>query len=111
MYQSRFGAMTASLFFTPHASATDAQPSLARHTLDRYSLAQPSVVQPRGVRRPLEGPRRSMRRAFPAVASCSSVLGMALVLMLVAAVVAPEQPVRQGDICERHNGPAACRVW
>jgi hypothetical protein len=32
-------------------------------------------------------------------------------LVLAAALVAPEQPRAQAEICERHNGPAACRVW
>jgi hypothetical protein len=101
MYQSRFDAMTASLFFTPHASPTVAQPS----------LAQPSLAQAPGALCPLERPRRSLRPAAIAVESCASVLGMALVLMMVAALVAPEQPLQQGAICERHNGAAACRIW
>jgi hypothetical protein len=31
--------------------------------------------------------------------------------MLLAALMAPEQPMAQASICERHNGAAACRVW
>jgi hypothetical protein len=40
-------------------------------------------------------------------------LALALVpgLVLVAALLAPEQPIAQADICQRHNGAAACRVW
>jgi hypothetical protein len=39
--------------------------------------------------------------------------GLALVglLLLLAGVLAPEQPADQADICQRHNGAAACRVW
>lgn len=37
--------------------------------------------------------------------------GLVLVLMGVAIVVAPEQPLLQASICERHHGVAACRVW
>jgi hypothetical protein len=34
-----------------------------------------------------------------------------VLLVLAAAVLAPEQPDAQAEICERHNGAAACRVW
>jgi hypothetical protein len=32
-------------------------------------------------------------------------------LLMLAALVAPEQPDRQQEICLRHNTAAACRVW
>lgn len=32
-------------------------------------------------------------------------------LVLVAATLAPERPQDQAAICQRHNGPVACRVW
>jgi hypothetical protein len=32
-------------------------------------------------------------------------------LLLAASALAPEQPAELAAICERHNGPAACRVW
>lgn len=32
-------------------------------------------------------------------------------LLLGAALLAPEQPAAQADICQRHYGIAACRVW
>ena len=32
-------------------------------------------------------------------------------LVLGAALLAPEQPRAQAEICERHNGAAACRIW
>lgn len=32
-------------------------------------------------------------------------------LLMAAAWLAPEQPQAQADICLRHNGVAACRVW
>ena len=86
MYQSLIDAMTASLFFTPHAAAA-------------------------GTQRPLAQPRRRSSPGADAAGSCASALAMAFVLMVVAALVAPEQPLQQGSICERHNGPAACRVW
>jgi hypothetical protein len=31
--------------------------------------------------------------------------------LLAALLLAPEQPQAQADICQRHNGTAACRVW
>lgn len=39
-----------------------------------------------------------------AIASAATVLFLAL-------VIAPEQPQAQAEICERHNGAAACRIW
>lgn len=36
---------------------------------------------------------------------------LSAVLVLVAQLVAPEQPRAQEAICHRHNGEAACRVW
>lgn len=32
-------------------------------------------------------------------------------MVLGAALLAPEQPRAQAEICERHNGAAACRIW
>jgi hypothetical protein len=34
-----------------------------------------------------------------------------LALLLGLALFTPEQPSAQAEICERHNGVAACRVW
>ena len=34
-----------------------------------------------------------------------------LALVLAAALLAPEQPAAQAEICQRHNGASACRVW
>jgi hypothetical protein len=34
-----------------------------------------------------------------------------MALLLLAALLAPEQPRTQAEICQRHNGLAACRVW
>lgn len=38
-------------------------------------------------------------------------LTAALVLLLTAAVTAPEGAADQAAICQRHNGVEACRVW
>jgi hypothetical protein len=38
-------------------------------------------------------------------------LALAGVLLVLALLVAPEQPAHQEAICHRHNGVAACRVW
>jgi hypothetical protein len=32
-------------------------------------------------------------------------------LLVTAFALAPETPQDQAAICQRHNGPAACRVW
>ena len=39
------------------------------------------------------------------------VLPAVIAMVLGAALVAPEQPRAQAEICERHNGAAACRIW
>lgn len=38
-------------------------------------------------------------------------LALAVVLLALAVLVAPERPADQEAICHRHNGEAACRVW
>ncbi|WP_415399237.1 hypothetical protein [Synechococcus sp. W4D4] len=36
----------------------------------------------------------------------------ALAAMVFAALLlAPDQPQAQAEICQRHNGAAACRIW
>ena len=37
--------------------------------------------------------------------------GLAVLLLLLAVLVAPERPQVQEAICQRHNGVEACRVW
>ena len=41
----------------------------------------------------------------------TAALVLSVVLLLVASLVAPEQPGSLGSICQRHNGAEACRVW
>ncbi|MCP9799244.1 serine protease inhibitor [Synechococcus sp. RedBA-s] len=36
---------------------------------------------------------------------------LVVALVLTAALVAPEQPEQLAALCQRHSGPAACRVW
>ena len=56
-------------------------------------------------------PRRRRRgRSLVAVRGGSGLAVIGL-LLLLAALLAPEQPLAQADICQRHNGLAACRVW
>jgi hypothetical protein len=77
--------MTASCFSTPLAVG---------RVLERRAplLASLPVARPRIRRRQL---------VLPAVVA----------LLLGAALLAPEQPAAQAEICERHNGVAACRIW
>ena len=79
--------MTASCFSTP-LPVSHALP--VAHSLQRPSLRVPvrSRVRVRGLLLP-------------------AVLG----LVLGAALLAPEQPRAQAEICQRHNGVAACRIW
>ena len=39
------------------------------------------------------------------------VVPAAVAAALAALLLLPEQPQAQADICQRHNGAAACRVW
>jgi len=77
--------MTASCFSTPLAVG---------RALERPSslLAAAPMVRPRIRRREL-------------------VLPVVVALLLGAALLAPEQPAAQAEICQRHNGVAACRIW
>ncbi|QVV69259.1 hypothetical protein [Synechococcus sp. LA31] len=55
-----------------------------------------------GQARPMVRPRvRPRQLLIPAVVA----------FVFAAVLVAPEQPRAQAEICERYNGPAACRVW
>jgi hypothetical protein len=38
-------------------------------------------------------------------------VALAAMILLLALLVAPEQPGRQAAICHRHIGVDACRVW
>lgn len=56
--------------------------------------------------------RRAARQALRATElRCGAPLALAAVLLLLALLLAPEQPGDQEAICQRHNGVAACRVW
>ncbi len=56
--------------------------------------------------------RRKTRRPLARNGSAAGApLCVALLLLLVAMVVAPEQPHAQEAICHRHSGEVACRVW
>ena len=79
--------MTASCFSTP---------PLVAHALPvAHGLRRPSLRVPARTR------VRARGLLLPAV----------LGLVLGAALLAPEQPRSQAEICERHNGVAACRIW
>lgn len=66
-----------------------------------------------GAPRPRCPQRRALRHqhALRAAAAPAMPLLLSAVLVLVAQLVAPEQPRAQEAICHRHNGEAACRVW
>jgi hypothetical protein len=79
--------MTASCFSTPLPVA---------HALPvAHGLQRPSLYLPGRTRVCVRG------LVLPAV----------LGLVLGAALLAPEQPRAQAEICQRHNGVAACRIW
>lgn len=62
------------------------------------------------------GPQLAARRVRMGPTSQPQGLGLPTLLavgllVLVAATLAPERPQDQAAICQRHNGPVACRVW
>ena len=60
---------------------------------------------------PLGGRRRCRSTAATRVVARGGGLAVIAAILLGVALLAPEQPVAQADICQRHNGLAACRVW
>jgi hypothetical protein len=58
-------------------------------------------------------PARSGHRRLRAGRHCwlGAPAVLTLGLLVAAAVIAPEHPTNQEEICLRHNSPAACRVW
>jgi hypothetical protein len=68
-----------------------------------------------------QGPRRqvpqrrardtAMSRPQRLSAAPGAPLAVAAALVLLAVLLAPEQPQVQEAICHRHSGVAACRVW
>jgi hypothetical protein len=72
-------------------------------------MAASCFSTPRLLPTSLVRPGRGRPCSFPHAVAVLPLLVVAVVL--TAALVAPEQPEQLGAICERHNGPAACRVW
>jgi hypothetical protein len=66
-----------------------------------------STPLPRGAARPGGALWRPALHRALALAPAVLVGG----LLLAAVLLAPEQPRELAAICERHNGPIACRVW
>ena len=74
-----------------------------------------AFVAPSGATGPAAAPPRARRkRRRPADregAAPGASLWIALLLLVLAVVVAPEDPKDQEAICHRHSGEVACRVW
>ena len=61
---------------------------------------------------PLASSRRlAVRRRSGVAPSGVLAIASAATVLFLALVIAPEQPQAQAEICERHNGAAACRIW
>jgi len=77
------------------------------------SASWSSPPRPRSAqsKRSAHAKERVVHRAVCGRSSASVPMVLAVVLVLMALVVAPEQPQDQEAICQRHSGEAACRVW
>ncbi|HGY5548792.1 MAG TPA: serine protease inhibitor [Prochlorococcus sp.] len=64
-----------------------------------------TIPEPMLTRRACSGTAQGQQTGF----AFGSVLAAAL--LTGAMLLAPEQPERQGSICERHNPVLACQVW
>ena len=69
-----------------------------------------SVVVPQRVGRGLRAAAPA-REVAPESAMPTLPMVVVVVLVLLAVLVAPERPLDQAAICQRHAGPVACRVW
>ncbi|MBU6353904.1 MAG: hypothetical protein KGQ81_02985 [Cyanobacteria bacterium REEB498] len=49
--------------------------------------------------------------SLPRVRAGQLVAPAIVAALLAVLLAAPEQPQAQAEICQRHNGAAACRVW
>lgn len=108
--------MAASLLFTSRLSsralpAAWSSPGLACGSFgSTHPASGLSQAGPRRVVRSLQGGRPAGAVA-PESALPTLPLVLVGMLVLLAVLVAPEQPLDQAAICQRHAGPVACRVW
>jgi len=49
--------------------------------------------------------------SLPRVRAGKLVAPAIVAALLAVLLAAPEQPQAQAEICQRHNGATACRVW
>ncbi len=108
--------MAASLLFTSRLSSSalpDAR-TLRRPACEPGgSTGSDSVLGEAGSQRTGQGLRVAAPARGVAPESATPTLPVVLVgvLVLLAVLVAPERPLDQAAICQRHAGPVACRVW
>jgi hypothetical protein len=88
------------LLFTP--SALPSRP---------VRLGWGAIVVPRASQASVPAPRPRRRAVERSGEVPGAPLWVALLFLLVALLVAPEQPRAQEAICHRHSGAEACRVW
>lgn len=99
--------MTASVLSTPG--------TLSPGALSRAGSAfRRQGAHRQGVRRqvpPRQARATASSRPQRLSAASGAPLAVAAALVLLAVLLAPEQPQVQEAICHRHSGVAACRVW
>ena len=99
---------------SPRGAAAVALPPLRplpRPIARRLGGCRPRLPLPPAV--PSQATNRRAAGAPPARRRRGLGVPMALLalLLLLAALLAPEAPQDQAAICQRHNGAVACRVW
>jgi hypothetical protein len=108
--------MAASLLFTSRLSSRSLPAAwfAPRPVCAAFGSTRPSSGLGQAVPRQLG---RGVRVAAPAgtmlpeAAMPTVPLVLVGLLVLLAVLVAPERPLDQAAICQRHAGPEACRVW
>lgn len=104
--------MTASVLSTPGTLSPGAL-SRAGSAFRRQGAHRQGAHR-QGVRRqvpPRQARATASSRPQRLSAASGAPLAVAAALVLLAVLLAPEQPQVQEAICHRHSGVAACRVW
>jgi hypothetical protein len=86
-------------------------PPLARSRVSAPRAVAPRAIPLRHALAPSSCPRPVAVGSSPTRRLSIQHVLLVAGLLVAALALAPEAPQDQAAICQRHNGPAACRVW